>query len=102
MFLNKAQNLKNLSKFDINNVEIPKFLYFNVSEWKKDKDQLVKQIKKKLQNRICIRSSYYSEDSSKSSLAGKFDSFINIKNDKKSIVYAVENLIRQYAINVLI
>tara|TARA_Y100000590_G_scaffold124094_1_gene141969 strand:+ start:1001 stop:3388 length:2388 start_codon:yes stop_codon:yes gene_type:complete len=96
MFLNKAQNLKNLSKFDINNVEIPKFLYFNVSEWKKDKDQLVKQIKKKLQNRICIRSSYYSEDSSKSSLAGKFDSFINIKNDKKSIVYAVENLIRQY------
>tara|TARA_A100000164_G_C21935829_1_gene788006 strand:- start:1145 stop:3523 length:2379 start_codon:yes stop_codon:yes gene_type:complete len=96
MFLNKAQNLKNLSKFDINNVEIPKFLYFNVSQWIKDKDQLVNQIKKKLQNRICIRSSYYSEDSSKSSLAGKFDSFINIKNDKKSIVYAVENLIRQY------
>jgi len=96
MFLNKAQNLKNLSKFDIKNVEIPKFIYFNVSEWKKDSDKLIKQIKKRLQKRICIRSSYYSEDSSKSSLAGKFDSFINIKNEKKNIVYAVENLIEQY------
>ena len=96
MFLNKAQNLENLSNFKIKKLEIPKFIYFNVSAWKKNKNKLIKQVKKKLQNRICIRSSYYSEDSPKSSLAGKFDSFINIKNEKKNIVYAVENLIEQY------
>jgi len=96
MFLNKAKNLESLSKFKIKNLEIPKFIYFNVSEWKKDKTILIKKINNKLQHRICIRSSYYNEDSSKSSLAGKFDSFINIKNDKKNIIFAVDNLIKQY------
>ena len=52
--------------------------------------------KEQLDNRICIRSSFYKEDSSKASLAGKFESFINISNNKKNISKAVNNLINQY------
>ena len=96
MFLNKAQNLNHLSKFKITNVEIPKFIFFNVEEWKTNKNLLVDRVTKSLGSRICIRSSFYKEDSSKSSLAGKFESFIDIKNNKKNIIISVTNLINQY------
>ena len=96
MFINKAQNLKYLNSFKIPNVEIPKFIFFNVGDWEKSKGKIIIQIKKKLNKRICIRSSFYKEDNAKSSLAGKFDSFINIENNKKNIINSVENLISQY------
>ena len=96
MFLNKAQNLNYLNTFKIKNVEIPKFIYFNILEWKKNKNKLFKQIKEKLSKNICIRSSFYKEDSLQSSLAGKFESFINVGNNKKNITKSIENLIKQY------
>ena len=96
MFKNKAQNLKFLDSYNINNVEVPKFIFFNVNEWNKNKKKLIEKINKKLIKNICIRSSYYKEDNTKFSLAGKFDSFINIKNNKKNIVNSIENLINQY------
>ena len=96
MFLNKAQNLNYLNTFKIKNVEIPKFIYFNIPEWKKNKNKLFKQIKEKLSKNICIRSSFYKEDSLQSSLAGKFESFINVGNNKKNITKSIENLIKQY------
>ena len=46
MFLNKAQNLNHLSKFKITNVEIPKFIFFNVEEWKTNKNLLVDRVTK--------------------------------------------------------
>ena len=96
MFINKAQNLNYLEKFKIKNTVIPKFIYFNVLEWKNNRQLIIKKIIKKLDNKICIRSSFYKEDSSKTSLAGKFESFINISNNKKNITKAVNNLINQY------
>ena len=93
MFINKAQNLGFLSKFKIANVEIPKFIFFSVGEWKINKDFLINKITQSLGKRICIRSSFYREDSSKSSLAGKFESFIDIKNDKININASVINLV---------
>ena len=96
MFKNKAQNLEFLNSFKINNVEIPKFIFFNIDDWNKNKEKLIKLIKKLLIRKICIRSSYYKEDNKKSSLAGKFDSFIDIENNKKNIISSVENLINQY------
>jgi phosphohistidine swiveling domain-containing protein len=96
MFKNKAQNLEFLNSYKIDNVEVPKFFIFDVSDWKKNKKILIEKINKKLNKKICIRSSYYKEDNSKSSLAGKFDSFIDIKNNKKNIINSIENLINQY------
>ncbi len=96
MFKNKAQNLEFLDTHNINNVEIPKFIFFNVHDWNINKKKLIEKINKKLIKKICIRSSYYKEDNKKSSLAGKFDSFIDIENNKKNIVNSIENLINQY------
>ena len=96
MFINKALNLEYLSKIRIKNIKIPEFIYFSVFDWKKNKKKFVDKIKKNLKNRICIRSSYFNEDSSKSSMAGKFESFINMENNNKNIVNCIENLISQY------
>ena len=96
MFKNKAQNLEFINSYNIDNVEVPKFIFFDVKDWNKNKKKLIEKINKKLIKKICIRSSYYKEDSSKSSLAGKFDSFIDIENNKKYIVDSIENLINQY------
>ena len=96
MFLNKAQNLNYLNKFKLKNVEIPKFIFFNIYDWKKNKNKLLKKINILLEKKICIRSSFYKEDSSKSSLAGQFESFINILNNKDNINRSIESLIKQY------
>ena len=40
MFLNKAQNLNYLNAFKIKNVKIPKFIFFNIFDWKKNKNTL--------------------------------------------------------------
>ena len=58
MFINKAQNLSHLSKFKISNVEIPKFIFFKVGEWKTNKNLLIHRVMKDLGSRICIRSSF--------------------------------------------
>ena len=83
MFYNKAQNLKNLSLLNIKNIKIPKFIVFKVKDWDSNKLYFFELIKKKLGKKICIRSSFFKEDSSNLSLAGQFNSFINLKNEKK-------------------
>ena len=96
MFLNKAQNLNNLNKHKIKNTTIPNFIFFNVYDWQNKKQKIIEKIIYELRIRICVRSSYYKEDSFKTSLAGKFESFINIKKNKKNILKSVNNLIKQY------
>ncbi len=96
MFKNKAENLNFLNKYSIKNIEIPKFIFFNLLEWDKNKKKIIKKICTKLKKKICIRSSYYLEDSLNSSMAGKFESFINITNNKKNILFSINNLIKQY------
>ena len=96
MFKNKAQNLEFLDTHNIINVEVPKFIFFNVNDWNQNKKKLIEKINKQLIKKICIRSSYYKEDNVKTSLAGKFDSFIDIDNNKKNIIRSIENLTNQY------
>ena len=96
MFKNKAQNLEFLDTHNINNVEVPKFIFFDVNDWNQNRKKLIEKINKQLIKKICIRSSYYKEDNAKTSLAGKFDSFIDIDNNKKNIIKSIENLINQY------
>lgn len=96
MFFNKAQNLEYLKNLNIKEINIPNFTFFSVLEWKRNKKLIIKNIKDKLKNKICIRSSFYKEDNSKHSLAGKFDSFINIENNTTNIKKAVNNLSKQY------
>ena len=97
-FSDKAENLKNLEKLKLNNFVIPKFYFFDLKEWKNEKEKIVEKIVKKLDRKICIRSSFFKEDNSKSSMAGQFDSYININNDKKNLFFFITKLIHQYKI----
>ncbi len=47
MFINKAQNLEYLNSFKLKNIEVPSFIFFNLSEWKKNKQKLMQHQKHK-------------------------------------------------------
>ena len=55
MFKNKAQNLEFLNSHKIDNVEVPKFIFFDVNDWNRNKKKLIEKINKKLIRKICIR-----------------------------------------------
>ena len=41
MFKNKAQNLEFLDTHNINNVEVPKFIFFDVNDWNQNRKKLI-------------------------------------------------------------
>jgi len=94
-FFDKAENLKNLEKLNLKNFVIPKFYFFDLQKWNNEKEKIIEKIVKNLDSKICIRSSFYKEDNSKSSMAGKFDSYININNEKKNLSFFIKKLILQ-------
>ena len=51
MFKNKAENLNYLNKYSIKNIEIPKFIFFNLFEWDKNKKKIIKKICTKLKKK---------------------------------------------------
>ena len=95
-FSTKAKNLINLKKLNLKKSIIPKFYYFSVEEIIKNKKKIVKIINTNLNKKISIRSSFFLEDKSSSSLAGEFDGLYNVKNNKKKILSGIAFLINQY------
>tara|TARA_Y100001958_G_scaffold15464_1_gene9472 strand:+ start:768 stop:3155 length:2388 start_codon:yes stop_codon:yes gene_type:complete len=97
-FISKAQTLTFLSK---NKIPVPNTFYFSVKEWKLDKNHILNKIQKqfKFYPKLAIRSSSMSEDSTENSLAGAFDSYLNINTSnitllKKTIskvIFAYDN-----------
>ena len=97
MFKNKSDNLKLLQGFNLKKSRIPLFLDFKVKSWRKtNKQKIIDKIKSNLNKKICIRSAYVLEDKKNQSLAGKFESFLNIENNSKNISKYVEKIILQY------
>ena len=74
----KAETLSNLSKLGYS---IPKFYFFTVEDWKSSKDIILDKIKKTFTKniKVAVRSSSINEDTENTSMAGAFDSFLNIK-----------------------
>ena len=87
----KAETLK---KLKLNKSIIPDLVIFSFKKYFKDKNIVLKQIKKKFKNhKIAIRSSFSSEDTSKTSNAGKYESYLNIKsNDNELIISKIDKL----------
>ena len=75
---------------------IPNFFKYSVKEWTLNKKEITRFLEKKLNKKIIIRSSYILEDSKKYSMAGEFEGFSNINNNKRDIFASVKNLINQY------
>ena len=92
-FFSKAKNLISLKKLSLKNSQIPKFLKFSVKELEKNRDQVLKIINSNLGKKISIRSSFFLEDSDKSSMAGEFEGFNNVNNVNKFVNSCINNLI---------
>ena len=98
MFKNKSDNLKILIKFKLKKSIVPNFIGFTVKDWLYgDRKKIIKKINNNLKSKICVRSAFALEDNKNSSLAGKFDSYININNKKFIIEKYVRKLILQYS-----
>tara|TARA_B100000700_G_scaffold329969_1_gene453917 strand:- start:251 stop:2632 length:2382 start_codon:yes stop_codon:yes gene_type:complete len=99
IFSNKADTLANLNKLGLKNSVIPRFVSFSVKEWKniKQKKNIIENIKQ-LNSKVCIRSSFAKEDSKTKSMAGVFDSEINIDNNQKNLEKKINKLIKSYSI----
>tara|TARA_B100001057_G_scaffold500173_1_gene613888 strand:+ start:1708 stop:4077 length:2370 start_codon:yes stop_codon:yes gene_type:complete len=82
--------------------KIPKTIVIKVKDWKKNKKKILNNIntfflKENYHQDLAIRSSAFNEDSSKSSNAGVYDSFLNIKtNDRVKIEESINNIIKGY------
>jgi len=74
----KAEVLKNLSALGF---PVPEVFYFRVKEWVMNPDDILADIQSKYHNhnKLAIRSSAQAEDTSDASMAGAFESFLNIK-----------------------
>ena len=91
-FISKANTLNNLR---LKSATIPKFIFFYAANYNKKK--IFKLINKKLNgNNLIIRSSCYGEDSSKSSMAGKFLSVANVPKKENLVDSAVKKVIKSY------
>jgi phosphohistidine swiveling domain-containing protein len=95
-FSTKSKNLQLISNLKLKESIIPKFRYFSVQEWQKKKIRILDEVNQFLDNKISIRSSYFLEDNLNSSMAGEFEGFQNVKNDRKKIEILTNKLIIQY------
>ena len=96
IFGTKSENLIRLNK-RLKNSIIPNLIYFNINQWKISKKSILLKINNAFENnKIVVRSSGLNEDGHKSSLAGKFLSLLNVKNNNKNIVDSVNKVIKYY------
>src|SRR3989344_6064532 len=93
----KADVLKFLKK-KVKNSKIEKIFDFTISEWRRDKLDLIKKINRDFHSgKIIIRSSAKGEDSLQLSLAGNYLSIQNIDSHMNNkIEEAVEKVINSY------
>ena len=94
MYNSKARNLENLK---IKKINVPKFIYFKVSNFKNNKEYFVKKIEKNFTGLIAIRSSASNEDTKKNSLAGYYNSYLNVPSSNNELVKnKIELVIKSY------
>ncbi|PWH86996.1 pyruvate, phosphate dikinase [Brumimicrobium oceani] len=90
----KAETLEFLENIEYN---VPSVFYFTVKEWKENKLDLIEKVLAKYEgNLLAIRSSTKAEDTADSSMAGAFESILNVKLNAESIDKAVEKVIASF------
>ncbi|MDB9739758.1 PEP-utilizing enzyme [Candidatus Pelagibacter sp.] len=94
-FSTKAKNLLQLDKLNLKKSVIPKFYKYSVKEILED-EKIILYINNNLGRRISIRSSFFFEDGVNSSMAGEFEGYSNVANNKKELKIGIKNLVRQY------
>ena len=90
-FNNKAQTLINLK---LKKAKIPKLQKIKFKDYFRNQKNILKLISNSFKNeKIAIRSSFNNEDTIKTSNAGKYESYLNIKSiDYKNIISKINRL----------
>ncbi len=92
----KAETLQSLSDLGF---PVPNVYFFNVQEWNKNQEQILSYIlnKYKNYNYLAIRSSSIAEDTEKDSMAGAFESVLNVQaNNKDEIIKSINTVIESF------
>jgi len=88
---------KTLLKLRSKGFNVPYLILVREKDFVKNKDKVLKNISNKFKTLIAIRSSAANEDSDKSSLAGKYLSFLNIDPKNKLLVgESINKIIKSY------
>lgn len=100
IFSTKAETLENLRDKLKDCVLLPQ-VYFSVSDWKQNDDEILRNIQKKFKNlKLAIRSSALNEDTHECSMAGNYESLLNIESDSKDkLKKAIDEVIKSYLKN---
>lgn len=96
--LTKAEALRHLNKKLKNNksIIVPNFIFFNKELFLRNEQKLIKKLLNIFSKEIIIRSSAKNEDTRFSSLAGKYNSFIIKKPNKKNIEKYIKLIISDF------
>ena len=90
----KAETLQMLSDQEFN---IPKVFYFSVDNWKKDHSKIIQKIISLFQkDLLAVRSSSQSEDLEFSSMAGAYESILNVQCNFLEVLNSVNKVIRSF------
>jgi len=94
--LTKAETLYNLQG-KLKNSRIEKTYYFSYSDWKSEKEKILSKIRETFSGKIVVRSSAKNEDTMESSMAGYFDSVLNVNSqDRIDVEKAVVKVLDSY------
>ena len=94
----KAETLDILSQLAYN---VPQVFFFTVSDWNIKKETIMDSLLKKYTGKLlAVRSSTLAEDSANYSMAGAFESKLNVKSDKHSIQETVTEVIASFDNNI--
>lgn len=96
-FGTKAETLSALKSL-VASCHIPRFYYFAVPEWKKDRQRILKKISAEFsRKKVIVRSSAVGEDGDSASLAGQFTSVSHIQgHEDKALDKAISKVIGSY------
>ena len=96
-FQTKAKTLSNVEN-KLTTAKIPKYYYFKVQDYFKNKKNLLSHIKKKFKKKVAIRSSTIVEDSKIQSMAGYFLSELNVSTKNLKVLQnKIEKVIKSYS-----
>jgi len=92
----KADTLKSLKPI-LNKAKIEAIFSFTVSDWKINKEEILKEIQDKFSDKIVVRSSSINEDTMENSMAGYFESVLNIDSQNSSeVIKAINQVLDSY------
>lgn len=95
-FSTKAKTLEQL-KNKLKKSKIPEFIYFTLDDWSKNKERILEKIHSSFKKKIVVRSSALNEDSQNSSLAGAFESILDVDpKSVKNLKDAIEIVFKSY------